>query len=180
MWEYNYNYSDELYHYGVKGMKWGHRRAQRYTNQAQLYRSSAKEMDVKAQKAFTKRGAAKYTARADAMRNAAKIYDQKSKGTYSKKAEKLKAKAGIDRESAKEWSTMAERAKNKGKLTRATKYEQYAKSDMDRAKRREQRAKDIVARKLKTKKAIKDVSVKTKEYGRNEVEKLVAKTKKDD
>lgn len=23
MWEYNYSRNDELYHYGVKGMKWG-------------------------------------------------------------------------------------------------------------------------------------------------------------
>lgn len=29
MWTYNYTqYSDELYHYGVKGMRWGHRKSE--------------------------------------------------------------------------------------------------------------------------------------------------------
>lgn len=27
MWEYNYNQSDELFHYGVKGMRWGVRKS---------------------------------------------------------------------------------------------------------------------------------------------------------
>lgn len=28
MWNYNYSYPDELYHYGVKGMRWGHRKVE--------------------------------------------------------------------------------------------------------------------------------------------------------
>ena len=47
MWEYNYNYSNELYHYGIKGMKWGVRRYQNkdgtYTNAGKKRRSQDPE-----------------------------------------------------------------------------------------------------------------------------------------
>ena len=47
MWEYNYNYSNELYHYGIRGMKWGVRRYQNkdgsYTNAGKKRRSADPE-----------------------------------------------------------------------------------------------------------------------------------------
>ena len=48
MW--NYNYSDELYHHGIKGMKWGIRRSR-----AQLgYSSSPRKTKKQAQKVSSK------------------------------------------------------------------------------------------------------------------------------
>lgn len=49
MWEYNY--TSELYHYGVKGMRWGHRKA-RYNDAKKRYRIAEREASRKNHNAF--------------------------------------------------------------------------------------------------------------------------------
>ena len=73
--------NNELYHYGVPGMKWGIRRAKKYANKAQQSRDSAKEWDEMAGYADAKgktKAAAKYRSNAEKARLNADAFDAKA------------------------------------------------------------------------------------------------------
>ena len=42
MWQYNYSYPNELYHHGVLGMKWGHRKSPEVTSARNNYQRAKK------------------------------------------------------------------------------------------------------------------------------------------
>ena len=93
MYEYNMTYPSELYHYGVKGMKWGVKRASKYQSKADVARASADEWDEMARRATAKgklKKAAKYTQAANEDRAYAAKYQDKA----NRKVEKRYAKAG--------------------------------------------------------------------------------------
>ena len=84
---------DELMHYGVKGMKWGVRRARKLQSKANIARDSAKEWDEMAGYARAKgkvKKADKYSANAAEDRADAAKYQAKA----NRKVEKRYAKAG--------------------------------------------------------------------------------------
>ena len=136
---------DELKHYGVVGMRWGHRKAQGYADKASLSRASAKEWDEMARYKESQgknRTAAKY--RANAARDRADASKLSSKATYTYKShstKKYEKKAATAKESAKEWDEMAQYARSKGKGNKAAKYAKYAKEERAAASKYAKRSK---------------------------------------
>lgn len=87
--------NEELYHYGVLGMKWGQHRAKKSVSKAKTARESAKEWDEIARDASSKgktKAAAKYKRYAAEDRASAKKYDSKAKQIEQKHRQRAGSK----------------------------------------------------------------------------------------
>lgn len=140
------NNEDELYHYGVKGMKWGHRKAQKYVTKARTARESAKEWDEMAKDAQSRgktKRASKYSAYAKQDRVDAKRYDSqaaavnkniaKTKANVRKYEKKYNEAVKVDDAANAQWAKVQEQRKALGK-TKLTRTINAARGKSDAAK----------------------------------------------
>lgn len=108
-------YSDELYHYGVKGMRWGHRKNV-YDVNAAYYNKRAKKLDAKAKRNQQMAGMQRAAANSGNPNGLLSKGNQINANYYQKRADKLTAKADKSRTMAK-LNSQASKRKNDLKST---------------------------------------------------------------
>lgn len=149
---------DELYHYGVKGMKWGIRRAEKYEAKSRKWadKEAKARTDFGRNRAGTKRISYKYAAIGE--RAAASASDKKSR-----RQQKYGAEATVrSNEALSEMHAMrASRAKNEKKRTRYASQAYNASSMAQHYRKVSKHSKSTIKRTLYSSKHIMKTPMKT-------------------